>query len=117
MQYIVFKVPDGFPNNLTGQPQSTSEILFAWQPIPPRKRNGIIIAYTLTLRNTETDLEQSILLNGSTLNHTVSGLDAWTNYTVRICGITEKGPGPWSSETSVTTLEQGKQISVTRSSS
>lgn len=108
MQYLCFQVPDESPRNFTGQPLTTSEIVFTWQTIALQKRNGIIIGYYLTLRNTETNVEQSVTLNGSTLNHTISGLDAWTNYTANISGMTHKGLGPWSPEISVTTLEQGE---------
>ena len=77
-----------------------------WQPLPPKYHNGIITHYRLRLRNRRTGTRTYAIIQ--TLNYTASHLSPHTSYGCAVAAATVSGTGPYSSELSVMTSEDGQ---------
>ena len=97
--------PSGPPDNITAMAIAASQIRVSWDlPLPPQ-RNGPILAYNFTARDTTTGLlvRSAILLNRTTI---VVSLRPFTRYEFTVSARTSVGYGP-SGNVSEFTLQDG----------
>ena len=76
--------------------------------MPYETINGIGIGYKLALFNINGNSIRNYTLNGSVLSLEITGLEIWTNYSVKMAAFTVVGDGPWSHLILEDTDEEGK---------
>nr|XP_034313381.1 receptor-type tyrosine-protein phosphatase F isoform X4 [Crassostrea gigas] len=89
-------VPDGAPQNFSGDSLSETSILLEWDLPAKHLQNGEIVMYQLLYRKLGSNIEEELNVTG--LQYEVKGLDMNTDYVFRIRAFTSMGPGPWSAE-------------------
>ena len=107
-----YTAPSGAPlfNNI--MPNKTSTTLdLEWEPPLRQHRNGIIIRYSLQIRNVATG-NVSVLNNIHSTNTTVRQLLPYTTYEYQIAAYTSVGRGPFTSPLSIQTNQDGKYKNI-----
>lgn len=94
--YYFTLVPDGAPQNFSGDSLSETSILLEWDLPAKHLQNGEIVMYQLLYRKLGSNIEEELNVTG--LQYEVKGLDMNTDYVFRIRAFTSMGPGPWSAE-------------------
>ena len=80
-----------------------------WGEVPDTDKNGIILSYTVNYEaNPEVSLQQSQVVNASTREVTLTGLDKNTEYKIMLFANTSKGGGSESEPVAVKTDEDSK---------
>ncbi|KAI6661003.1 Phosphatidylinositol phosphatase PTPRQ-like isoform X5 [Oopsacas minuta] len=99
--------PGEAPLSFTGVP-TTNSIALSWVAIPADQHNGQLTYYEITyftqamfLIHTHVHTNVSV----SEVTYTVAGLEEYVEYYLSIRGYTSVGPGPYSPEINVRTLE------------
>ena len=98
-------VPDGPPLSIQATADSASSITASWSPPSQALQNGLIINYKLLYTN---DISQRLALrlvtvvNGTTLSHRLTNLQAGTRYYISIAAATKIGFGPFATTSAVT---------------
>ena len=87
---FLFPVPSDAPSVATSE-TTASTILITWEaPIIP---NGVILSYTVSYNLTSENI--TVVVNASSsIQLTITGLDAYTYYECRITAETKAGSGP-----------------------
>ena len=99
-------MPGDAPTFATSE-STTSTILLIWKA--PKLPNGIIISYTLSHNLTSGNI--TAMINASSrLQHTITGLDAYTYYECTITAETKVGSGPAASIITQTTQSSEQRI-------
>ncbi|KAF6203181.1 hypothetical protein GE061_003598 [Apolygus lucorum] len=96
-------VPSASPTSITPEVINSTSILLRWSPPPPQHINGILLGYRVVLRSNNSLSESH--LNTTTPSLTLARLSPLAGYSVRICGYTRAGQGPYSPDVPVTTAE------------
>lgn len=105
---IHFPVPSGFPENFSGVALSSVSILLMWDPPALQHRNGIITGYVMNITALSTgEILQVFTSDG---NYTVDSLKPFTAYSFIIAASTSVGIGPFSTDLTIQTLEDGKNF-------
>ena len=102
---LYFTVPSASPQQVTGQAQSSSVLLFSWSPPPPMNANGIITHYSV--RITEVDSGRVWMFLAIELHITVASLSPYHEYYCTVSAYTI-GNGPFSETITVRTAQAGK---------
>lgn len=89
-------VPDGAPQNFSGESLSETSVLLEWDLPAKHLQNGEIVMYQLLYRKLAANIEEELNVTG--LQYEVKGLEMNTDYVFRIRAFTSVGPGPWSAE-------------------
>ena len=76
--------------------------------MPYETINGIGIGYKLILIHINGTILRNFTLNTSALTMDITGLEIWTNYTIKMTAFTVMGDGPWSDFIKEDTDEEGK---------
>ena len=106
---MYFSVPTGFPIDVQGHNTSSTSILVQWGNVPVSQRNGIIVNYKVTYQNSsEGDVEQTKVVNATTTQVTLLGLNEYTVYSIQLSASTSKGVGPKSEAKEVRTDQDSK---------
>ena len=103
-----FPVPDEPPADITAKGTEPTVLRVHWSPVPDEDINGIIIGYKLALFNTSGENMRNYTLNASLLSLEITGLEIWTNHSIRMVAFTVVGEGPWSNFIRGTTDEEGE---------
>ena len=101
-------VPDEPPVNITAKGIEPTVIKADWSPVPYETINGIGIGYKLAIFNINGYKIRNYILNASTLSLEITGLEIWTNYSIKMASFTVVGDGPWSDLILEDTDEEGK---------
>ena len=103
---VFFSDPTGAPRNITFTVQSRS-VNINWMQIDCIDRNGVITSYTVVFQE-----QGGVVIPGEVnvmdRTFTASGLTPHTNYTFTVAGVNSNGTGPYTNDTIVTTVEDGK---------
>ena len=112
MLIVSFTVPSQPPTNLTVTPIDPcihrscrlSKLRVEWDPPPAEDRNGIIILYEIYYVGAEfdTDLHRANV-SGNVQSLTLTGLEEYVIYDVRIRAFTHVGPSSFSLVQSIRT--------------
>ena len=76
-----------------------------WGDVPADDENGVIRNYTVTYKALPGGSPQTEVVNASTRQVTLTGLNEYTNYSITVFASTSKGDGNISSPIIVTTDE------------
>lgn len=104
-------VPASPPDNVTAVAVSDTVILVAWHEVPSIDQNGIIIQYDVEYSLPQIS-DSQILINitvddFSNLELNITGLQAYTEYSIRVRARTSVGAGPYSDVVNATTFQNG----------
>ena len=89
-----FSEPSDAPINDRARNLSSTSILVQWGEVPDTDKNGIILIYTVNYKaNPESSLQRSQVVNASTREVTLTGLEKNTEYKIMLFANTSKGGG------------------------
>lgn len=95
---------------------SSTEVYVSWYEVPEIDQNGVINLYEVLYLPLETfgDVIQANTMNSSRRQSsvTLSGLQEFVDYNISVRAYTRAGPGPYSDGVIITTLEDGKLMSI-----
>ena len=103
-------MPSAPPVNISARSLSSTSILVQWYEVPDSDKNGIILSYTVNYKASEGNLQQSQVVNASTREVTLIGLDKNTAYKIEMFANTSKGGGRKSEPITLKTDEDSKYI-------
>ena len=101
-------VPDDPPQNICAIGIEPTVLKAYWLPVSNETINGIGLGYKLSLFTTAGTIIRNYTLNSSVLSLEITGLDIWTNYSIRMAAFTIVGDGPWSDLIVEDTDEEGQ---------
>ena len=110
--YLFSTAPASPPVNVTPEVLCSTSIMVSWDEVPPIDRNGIVTVYEVLYEPLET-FERAIMsmtMNTTNTSTTLSGLEEFVEYNISVRAYTSEGPGPYSEEISVITLEDGMKL-------
>lgn len=116
------EVPSGPPQNVRGEPKSSTEILLMWDAPDKQDWNGNLLGYSVGYQiaagaaaaAAKTDPTEGYNFNSVEVRSHHGGetvlenLNKFTQYNVIVQAYTSQGNGPPSKEIQITTLEDGK---------
>lgn len=108
----LYAVPSQSPANLKVTDQNSTSISLSWDPIDPSFYHGVFLGYNLTLINEKTGEKRTFIYNKDKLSSVLNGLNEFTKYRIKVCGMTRKGSGA-DSEILVTTNEDSRFCNTT----
>ena len=88
--------------------------MFQWSNVPQDDQNGVILSYTVTYKAFPGGSLDTITVNASKTQVTLTGLNEYTNYSITVVASTVKGAGIVSSPIIVITDEDSKLTIVYR---
>ena len=89
-----------------------------WERVPSIAENGIITQYEIEFNQTtfdEISMSDVTTVNSPTLEVTLSGLEEYVEFFIRVRAYTTVGPGPYSAVETAITYENGRYSSSTSS--
>ena len=101
-------VPDDPPQNICAIGIEPTVLKAYWLPVSNETINGIRLGYKLSLFTSAGTIIRNYTLNASVLSLEITGLDIWTNYSIRMAAFTIVGDGPWSDLIVEDTDEEGQ---------
>ena len=104
-----FVGPSGSPRNLSAVVLSSTSIDVSWAPPDDENHNGVIIHYTISVTVQETG--DSFQHQTDDLKFQLTDLRPYRTHLISVGASTSVCPGPFSSEISAKTLEDGLFIS------
>lgn len=108
---LLLVVPSEAPQDITARNTSATSILVEWGSVRASKRNGIVRGYKVSYtKNGETETIE--LNDGNAKKLEVTGLDVYTEYSVKVLAFTSVGDGPESSPLTVTSDESSKKLNT-----
>ena len=108
-------VPSMPPANITANVTSSTSLTVTWKSVPDIHQNGIITQYKVQYF-TESAFGGTVTVVTPASNKTtdLTGLEEYTEYSIRISAHTVVGAGPFSQPLIATTHEDGKTLDNTR---
>lgn len=106
---MLISVPDDPPSHIRATGTEPTVIRAHWLPVSKETINGICLGYKLDVFNITGQKIGIFTVNSSVLSLEVTGLEVWTNYSIKMAAFTVIGDGPWSSFVVEDTDEEGKQ--------
>lgn len=104
--------PTGTPADFIVGETTSQSISLSWGAVPPKERNGKITGYKVVYQPLPNGERLPVNVNvgneGERTTTTLSGLNQFTNYSIRVLAFTVKGDGPPSPEKTVQTKEDSK---------
>ena len=88
---------------------SSTSIMVSWSIVDPIDQNGLVTGYNILYEPLE-DFNGRISsnnLNSSMMSFTLTSLEMFVTYNISVSAYTSAGSGPYSSQQSATTLEDG----------
>ena len=97
--HSIYLVPSGVPQNITLMDDDPAMLLVMYRRPEQSLRNGQLTGFMI--RYTRVDTGESQVMNVSyidvrTVTSTISGLVAFTNYSVEVAAVNINGTGPFS---------------------
>ena len=100
-----FAVPSTPPQSFNASPSSPTSAIITWLPPPGDDQNGVIISYVINV--TVVGTGATFQLTSTTTTLSVSNLDPYTTFICIIAAVTTVGTGPFSSQFTLSTPEDG----------
>jgi len=102
---IISSVPTGHPLSVNATADNSTSVTIYWHPPPFEFRNGIITGYTISLTTVGSgDVSEH---SSSTDTITLGSLHPFTAYAFAVAARTSVGTGPYTTDSTVLTLEDG----------
>ena len=106
LNLILYVVPTGSPLNFTVVPTTSRSAEATWSPPSANEQNGVIIRYVINVTVVGTGHTFQLISTNTTL--TVTNLTPYTTYNCIIAAETSAGTGPFSSQFTVSTPQDGE---------
>ncbi len=104
--------PSSPPDSVTASANSSTSITVTWDMVPAIDQNGIITMHEVLYQPLETfgGLISTQTLNASGLERSIMliNLQEFVNYNISVRAYTSVGNGPYSSEVTALTLQDGE---------
>lgn len=104
---MLVSVPDDPPGNIRAIGIEPTVLKAHWLPVSNETINGIALGYKLALFTITGTRIRDYTLNISKLSLEITGLNIWTNYSIKMVAFTVVGEGPWSELIFEDTDEEG----------
>ena len=98
------------PADARGHNTSSTSIFVQWRAVPPANLNGVILSYTVTYKALPDGSPQTKVVNATTTQVTLTGLNEYTNYSITVFASNVYGNGKSSDPITVITDESGKLL-------
>ena len=92
---FIFLAPTGPPTSVTNGTITSNSITVQWGEVACLDRNGEITGYTARAM-TSGRIEGTVVVNGSEMEATLTGLTPSTQYIVQVAAVNSAGSGPFS---------------------
>ena len=102
-----FLVPSASPGSLASSSVGKRSFTLTWQPLAQQYHNGILTHFRLQFENRRTGRYSYNNVHNRTLRYTASSMSPYTLYECSVAAATVNGTGPYSSEISLRTSEDG----------
>jgi len=92
-------VPNGPPQDITLRDTDPAMLLVGYRPPEESLRNGDVTGYVIRYTRVGGGVSQMIIVNGSSAGlrtSVITGLVAFTNYSVEVAAVNVNGTGPFS---------------------
>ena len=107
MFHVTNIVPSSPPRNVMVTTVNPSSLMVSWKPPPVIDHNGPLtghmIQYTRVRSN---DIMNDVVTSGTT--HKISGVVAYSNYSIRVAAVNDQGAGPFSNPVVQVSGEDGR---------
>ena len=107
---FLYTVPSAAPSSLVSPSNTSTSITITWEPPPPHECNGIITHHKIGVRAHLSGVTTFITIPMPALSHNVVGLQPYTAYYLAVAAGTVNGTGPFTSELSVNTPQDGELV-------
>ena len=97
--------PSASPEGVTGHNSSSTSILVQWNDVKQDDQNGNITGYKVMYKALPSGSDETETVNASVKQLNITGLNEFTDYSIRVLAFTVKGDGPLSSAITVRTDE------------
>ena len=104
--------PSASPEGVTGHNSSSTSILVQWNDVKQDEQNGNITGYKVMYKALPSGSDETETVNAPTKQLNISGLNEFTDYSIRVLAFTVKGDGPLSSAITVRTDEDSMCCSL-----
>ena len=104
--------PSASPEGVTGHNSSSTSILVQWNDVKQDEQNGNITGYKVMYKALPSGSDETETVNASTKQLNISGLNEFTDYSIRVLAFTVIGDGPLSSAITVRTDEDSMSCSL-----
>ena len=104
----MYAVPNGPPQNILALALSSDTITLTWDPPLVQNQNGLITDYIVNYTALDTGEITQVLTSARSL--TVNSLAPFSSYAFIVAARTATGAGPFSTDVTVQTLEDGKSV-------
>ena len=104
--------PNAPPSNLQAHNTSSTSVLVQWGDVPLADQNGIILSYKVTYTALPKGSPETKVVNASTTEVILTGLNEYTNYSISVFASTAKGDGNITTPIIVVT-DQDSKLSLT----
>ena len=102
---MAFSRPNAPPSNVQGHSTSFTSIFVQLSNVPAADQHGVIPSYAVTYEALPGDSPQTKVVSAPTTNVTLTGLNEFTNYSIKVFVSTLKGDGNVSEPVIVITDE------------
>ena len=106
--YVSSPAPTGAPGRFNITSVESRSLSVVWGTVPCPHRGGPITGYRLHYSNGSDSYTVNITGERSTQYNLQTGLTPFTNYTVQVAAVSDRGTGPYSTPLTVETLQDGK---------
>ena len=103
----MFTVPSSPPQNVMVTTVNPASLMVSWQPPPVIDLNGPLNGHVIRYsRVGSSDMMNDVVTSGTT--HTISGVVAYSNYSVKVTAVNDQGTGPFSNPVIQVSGEDGR---------
>ena len=88
-----FTEPNAPPADVRGHNTSSTSILVQWGEVPAVDQNGVILSYTVSYSVASENTPINKVVRVPTRNLTLTGLNEFTTYSIKVSASTSKGNG------------------------
>ena len=103
--FIFILVPSLSPSNLRAHNTSSTTLRVTWLPVPQEFLHGILLGYRLFFKAEKNLFYENVTTVNQTLE--LTGLEKFTNYSMKILAFTRIGDGNVSHSVTVSTDQDG----------
>lgn len=100
-------VPSSYPDTVEALSTSPSSVQVVWNEVPAIHRNGIIVQYEVEYNQSGSSDSQTESVDADIFVLSLSMLEDFATYLIRVRAYTVVGPGPYSPPVNVTEEEKG----------
>ena len=103
----MFTVPSSPPQNVMVTTVNPASLMVSWQPPPVKDLNGPLTGHVIQYNRVgSSDMMNDVVTSGTT--HTISGVVAYSNYSVKVTAVNDQGTGPFSNPVVQVSGEDGR---------